>query len=39
MYFLKIISLGPHHQRILASNLILNTNKIKKNAQLATSAH
>jgi nucleoside-diphosphate-sugar epimerase len=30
MYFLKIVSLGPYHQRMLTSNLILNTNRIKK---------
>jgi nucleoside-diphosphate-sugar epimerase len=30
MYFLKIISFGPYHQRMLTSNLILNTNRIKK---------
>jgi len=30
LYFLKIISLGPYHQRMLTSNLILNTSRIKK---------
>ena len=30
LYLFKIISLGPYHQRMLTSNLILNTNRIKK---------
>jgi|TARA_B110000503_G_scaffold111963_1_gene167731 UDP-glucose 4-epimerase len=29
-FLLKIVSLGPYHQRMLVSNLVLNTDRIKK---------
>ena len=30
LYFLKILTLGSYHQRLLINNIVLNTNKIKK---------
>jgi nucleoside-diphosphate-sugar epimerase len=30
LYYFRILTLGPYHQRLLINNIVLNTNKIKK---------
>ena len=30
LHFFKLVPFGPYHQKILVSNIVLNTSKIKK---------